>query len=69
VEIEISDEGMGIEDVERARQPLYTSRPEMERSGMGFTVMESFMDSLEIKSELGNGTTIIMQKLFNSLIK
>jgi len=69
VEIEISDEGMGIEDVERARQPLYTSRPEMERSGMGFTVMESFMDSLEIKSEPGNGTTIIMQKLFNSLIK
>lgn len=63
----VSDEGRGIEDVELARQPLYTSRPELERSGMGFTVMETFMDSLEIQSEPGRGTRIIMVKKFTSL--
>jgi len=47
-----------------AMQPLYTSKPEMERSGMGFTVMESFMDKVEVKSEVNNGTTIIMYKIF-----
>lgn len=59
---EIEDRGKGIEDIERARQPLYTSVPGDERSGMGFTVMESFMDSLHIKSTPGEGTTVIMTK-------
>lgn len=63
----ISDKGMGIVDVELARQPLYTSRPELERSGMGFTVMETFMDYLEIQSEPGNGTRITMVKKFKSI--
>lgn len=64
VEIEISDKGKGIEDIEMARQPLYTSKPELERSGMGFTVMETFMDQVSIFSELGKGTTVIMRKNF-----
>lgn len=62
IEIVISDKGKGIEDIELARQPLYTSKPDMERSGMGFTVMESFMDSVEIVSELNMGTTVTMFK-------
>jgi stage II sporulation protein AB (anti-sigma F factor) len=53
LKVEIEDWGSGIEDIEQARQPLYTSKPELERSGMGFTVMETFMDSLEIQSERG----------------
>lgn len=64
VEIEITDEGKGIEDVELARQPLYTSRPEEERSGMGFTVMETFMDNVEVSSEPGKGTKVILTKSF-----
>lgn len=62
VEIEISDEGMGIDDLELAMQPLYTSKPEMERSGMGFTIMENFMDDLQVESIDGKGTTIRMKK-------
>ena len=62
IEIVVSDFGRGIADVEKARQPLYTSRPELERSGMGFTVMETFMDEVEVKSALGLGTTVIMRK-------
>ncbi|MGN1250573.1 MAG: anti-sigma F factor [Candidatus Spyradocola sp.] len=62
VKIDIVDCGVGIEDVDRAREPLYTSSPEMERSGMGFTVMETFMDSLSVRSERGRGTTIHMEK-------
>ena len=69
VEITITDMGKGIENVELARQPLYTSRPEMERSGMGFTVMESFMDKVEVFSEVGKGTTVVMYKTFKSLRK
>lgn len=60
VEIRIKDQGLGIENIEEAREPLYTSKPELERSGMGFTVMESFMDRVEIISKIGEGTTIIM---------
>ena len=60
--IKISDKGVGIENIEEARKPLYTSKPDSERSGMGFTVMESFMDSLHIISEINSGTTIIMTK-------
>lgn len=60
--VKIKDNGIGISDVERAREPLFTTKPDNERSGMGFTVMESFMDSLHIISEHGEGTTVIMTK-------
>lgn len=62
VMIEISDNGKGIENIEMAKQPLYTSKPNLERSGMGFTIMESFMDELDIESILGLGTKITMKK-------
>ncbi|MCX7883772.1 MAG: anti-sigma F factor [Caloramator sp.] len=65
--VEVLDCGKGIEDVELARQPLYTSRPELERSGMAFTVMESFMDTLEVESQIGKGTRVIMTKSFKSV--
>jgi anti-sigma F factor len=60
--ITVSDIGVGIEDVVQAREPLYTSKPGEERSGMGFTVMESFMDKLEVESEPGAGTRVTMIK-------
>lgn len=60
--IEISDNGKGIENVEMAKQPLYTTRPNLERSGMGFTIMESFMDELNVQSILGLGTKVTMKK-------
>lgn len=62
VYIEIQDMGVGIENIEKAMEPLYTSRPELERSGMGFAFMEAFMDDLEVESELGKGTTVKMKK-------
>ena len=62
VEIVVIDHGIGIDNVEKAKEPLYTSKPEQERSGMGFTVMEIFMDKLQIESEKGIGTTIKMLK-------
>ncbi len=62
VELSIKDEGAGIEDVEEARQPLFTTKPEMERSGMGFTIMENFMDELSIVSHKGEGTIIRVKK-------
>lgn len=62
VELEISDTGKGIENVELARKPLYTTKANLERSGMGFTIMESFMDEVEIDSVLGLGTKVIMKK-------
>ncbi|MBC5629365.1 anti-sigma F factor [Clostridium sp. NSJ-6] len=65
VSITIIDNGRGIENVDQAREPLYTSRPDLERSGMGFTVMETFMDSLYVESEFGKGTRVIMKKKFN----
>ncbi|MCM3698252.1 anti-sigma F factor [Paenibacillus macerans] len=58
----IEDQGRGIEDVELAKQPLYTSKPELERSGMGFTIMENFMDEFDVVSEVGGGTHIRMKK-------
>lgn len=61
--IEISDNGKGMENVEEARKPLYTSKPNLERSGMGFTIMESFMDEIKIESILGLGTKVTMKKL------
>ena len=64
IEIVISDKGCGIPDIDQARQPLYTTGG-AERSGMGFTIMESFMDSLKIKSAEGKGTTVTMRKRLN----
>lgn len=66
VRIEVSDQGEGIEDLEQARQPLYTSKPELERSGMGFTIMENFMDQMEVETVLGQGTTVTMTKRIES---
>lgn len=63
ITIEISDTGKGIEDIEMARKPLYTSKAELERSGMGFTIVESFMDDLKVESILGLGTKITMKKI------
>lgn len=63
----IEDTGVGIDDIKLAMQPLYTSRPDLERSGMGFTVMGTFMDSLEIQSEKNKGTRVTMKKVFKSL--
>lgn len=62
VNIVVEDNGVGIKNIEEAKEPLYTSKPELERSGMGFTVMETFMDSLEVVSSIGNGTKVIMNK-------
>lgn len=62
VSIEVADKGKGIGDIAQAREPLYTSKPEMERSGMGFTIMESFMDRVQVESKLGIGTRILMEK-------
>ena len=62
VEIEIIDKGKGIEDIERAKEALYTTKPEFERSGMGFTIMESFMDEMQVESAIGKGTTVFMKK-------
>lgn len=62
VYIEIKDDGKGIEDIEKAMQPLYTSKPELDRSGMGFAFMEAFMDELIVESSLGKGTLIRMSK-------
>ena len=62
VQIEISDTGKGIEDIEMAMRPLYTSKPELERSGMGFTIMESFMDEIKVESALGFGTKVFLKK-------
>lgn len=66
IEIVVSDCGRGIADVEKARQPLFTSSPEMERSGMGFTVMETFMDEVSVESALGKGTKVTMRKKVNA---
>lgn len=62
LEVEIQDRGVGIEDVEKAMEPLFTTKPDMERSGMGFSFMEAFMDDLEVISEPGQGTTVHMLK-------
>lgn len=64
--IEIIDYGIGIGDIEQAREPLYTSKPEEERSGMGFTVMESFMDDIEIFSVPNVETKVTMRKKITS---
>lgn len=67
--IEISDKGLGIDNLQLAMQPLYTTKPDMERSGMGFTIMENFMDKLEVESSAEEGTRIIMEKKIQSKVK
>ena len=62
VEIEIIDYGQGIENIEMAKQPLYTSNPDSERSGMGFTIMERFMDALIVRSKPNKGTVVTMKR-------
>lgn len=62
VVIEVHDDGVGIENVERAMEPLYTTKPEQERSGMGFSFMEAFMDELKVFSGKNSGTTVFMKK-------
>ena len=66
--IEISDKGVGISDIDKAMEPLYTTKPEMERSGMGFAFMEAFMDDLNVISEEGKGTTVKMRKTIYSAL-
>ncbi len=67
VKIEVKDKGCGIPDVEQALQPLFTTDPEGERSGMGFTVMESFMDHVTVKSSVGRGTKVTMKRRLSPL--
>lgn len=62
IQISIKDNGKGIEDVAKAREPLYTTNTDMERSGMGFTVMETFMDTVNVDSIIGVGTKVTMTK-------
>lgn len=62
ITIEVKDDGCGIEDVDKAMEPLFTTKPELERSGMGFAFMEAFMDDLQVESEVGRGTTITMKR-------
>lgn len=62
IKVVVEDRGNGIEDVEEAMQPMYTSKPELERSGMGFSFMENFMDSLDVVSIKGEGTKVVMTK-------
>ena len=62
ITIHISDNGKGIENVDIAKEPLYTTKPNLERSGMGFTIMESFMDSMKVESIVGLGTKVTLVK-------
>lgn len=61
--VEVSDDGVGIKDIQKAMEPLYTSKPELERSGMGFSFMEAFMDELSVTSDPGQGTCVRMKKM------
>ena len=64
VEIEVKDNGIGIDNFDKAREPFYTTKPDEERSGMGFAVMESFMDNLELKQNAEHGLIVKMRKFF-----
>lgn len=66
LELKISDKGMGISDIDKAMEPMYTGKPEQERSGLGFTIMQTFMDSLTVESEPGKGTIVTMRKKIGS---
>ena len=67
--IEISDKGKGIENINEAKEPLYTTKPNLERYGMGFTIMESFMDKMKVESILGLGTKVTMSKIIKPKIE
>ena len=69
VRITVTDHGKGIADIQKAREPFFTTRPDAERSGMGFAFMEAFMDEVHIESEQGQGTRIVMQKNLHLLQK
>ena len=60
--VAITDEGRGIADIEKAMEPMFTTKPELERSGMGFSFMEAFMDEVQVESAPGRGTRVVMQK-------
>ena len=66
VAIEVIDQGVGIPDIPRAMEPLYTTKPEWERSGMGFAFMEAFMDKVSVESKVGEGTKVHMWKVFDN---
>ena len=65
LQVEVIDEGKGIEDVEKAMEPMYTTKPDMDRSGMGFAFMEAFMDEVHVSSAVGSGTLVCMKKRLN----
>lgn len=60
--VTVEDKGVGMEDIKRAMEPFYTTKPELERSGMGFAFMEAFMDEIRVESQVGNGTKVTMTK-------
>ena len=62
IRISVEDKGVGIEDVHKAMEPLFTTKPELERSGMGFAFMEAFMDDVQVYSVVGEGTRVVMEK-------
>jgi len=64
LEVKISDQGVGIANINQAMEPFYTTEPNSERSGMGFTVMQSFMDTISVNNQVGGGTVVVMQKMF-----
>ncbi|MBO5395017.1 MAG: anti-sigma F factor [Clostridia bacterium] len=66
VKITVKDSGIGIKDIEKAREPFFTTKPDEERSGMGFAVMESFMDAIEVTENVGGGLVVVMTKRINS---
>ena len=61
--VDVSDQGRGIGDVAKAMEPMFTTKPEKDRSGMGFTFMEAFMDEISVESQIGKGTTVHMKKM------
>ena len=65
VSVEVSDNGCGIEDIEKARTPMFTTGDPSERCGMGFLVMDNFTDSLTVKSRVGKGTSVLMRKILS----
>ena len=67
IQIQVEDKGIGIEDIEQAKEPLFTTKGDMERSGMGFVFMEVFMDKLEVWSKPGIGTIVTMQKTLSGI--
>jgi stage II sporulation protein AB (anti-sigma F factor) len=67
-EVTVKDRGHGIADVDLAMQPLYSGSDDEERSGMGFTVMQSFMDTLQVESAVGEGTVVVMIKIVGSVL-